>query len=111
MNDTFKRGDKVHFGRTHGEKTLGEIIKVNPKRYKVKQLESRGTMRDFPIGTVWSVAPSLMSLADPATAAPAPTGKRPDGAIIAEIKGIYGQLHDRFRELGREVSETEAFGG
>lgn len=54
-------GDKVMFGRRFGEKTLGEVVKVNRTRVKVKQLEARGTMRDYPIGTVWTVPFALCS--------------------------------------------------
>jgi hypothetical protein len=64
MNSTdVKVGDKVYFGRGHGEKTLGEITKKNGKTAKVKQLESRGTQKSYPIGTTWTVPYSLMSLA------------------------------------------------
>ncbi len=55
----FKVGDKVTFGRTFGEKTLGEIVKVNRVKLKVRQLESRGTFRDHPIGTIWTVPPQF----------------------------------------------------
>lgn len=65
---SFKVGDKVYFGRTHGEKTLGEVVKVNGKTLKVKQLESRGTMRDYPIGTIWGVPHTLATLVSPSTA-------------------------------------------
>jgi hypothetical protein len=149
-------GDKIHFGRAHGEKTLGEVVKVNRSRVKVKQLEARGTMKDYPIGTVWTVPFSLCSPADgavpstePSVAsfvakarnkarAPAPpTGPtRPDAEIMLDIQRCYNglspenlscdgeasrahinatyrrlhaRLHALFAELGREVSEGEAF--
>jgi len=54
----FSKGMKVMFGRPNGEKTLGEVIKVNPKKVKVKQLEARG---GYPIGTPWSVPPSMLT--------------------------------------------------
>lgn len=59
-----KVGMKVLFGRTNGEQTLGEIIKVNKVRLKVKQLESRGAMRSYPVGTTWTVTVGLCALAD-----------------------------------------------
>ena len=37
-----KVGMKIYFGRANGEKTLGEIVKVNSKNLKVRQLEQRG---------------------------------------------------------------------
>jgi hypothetical protein len=55
----FNVGDKVLFGRTFGEKTLGEIVKVNRVKLKIRQLENRGTFRDHAIGTVWTVPPQF----------------------------------------------------
>jgi hypothetical protein len=55
----FSVGDKVLFGRGRGEKTLAEVIKVNRVSVKVKTLESRGTQRNYPVGTIWKVHPSL----------------------------------------------------
>lgn len=57
-------GMKVVFGRGNGEKTLGEIVKVNPTKAKVKTLESRGSGRGSDVGSVWTVPYSLMSPAD-----------------------------------------------
>ncbi len=53
----FKVGDKVYFGRPSGEQTEGEIVKANPRKYKVKQLEPRlgNGSKTWPIGTVWTV--------------------------------------------------------
>ena len=56
----FAVGDLVLFGRDSGEKTLGKIKKVNPTRYKVEQLESRGTFRTYRVGTIWTVPEELM---------------------------------------------------
>lgn len=55
----YKVGDKVIFGRSHGEQTEGTVMKVNRTKLKVRQDESRGTMRSYPVGTVWTVPPSL----------------------------------------------------
>lgn len=51
----FSINEQVYFGRRQGEKTLGTILKINPTTLKVRQDESRGTMRSYPIGTVWTV--------------------------------------------------------
>ena len=56
----FKKGDTVYYGSPNGEKTKGEIVKVNRKTYKIKQLESRGTHKNHPIGTVWTVAKTIV---------------------------------------------------
>lgn len=58
-----KVGQRVMFGRANGEKTIGVIVKINPKKFKVKQLESRG--RAYPEGTIWTVPASLCSPVDP----------------------------------------------
>jgi uncharacterized membrane protein len=58
--EVIRVGMKVLFGRTHGEKTLGEVLKVNRVKVKVRQLESRGAMVAHAVGTVWTVPPSLL---------------------------------------------------
>ncbi len=57
---TIAVGQHVLFGRQNGEKTLGEIVKVNQKNVKVKTLESRGQRRSYAVGSVWSVPKSLI---------------------------------------------------
>ena len=54
-------GMKVVFGRSdNAEKSLGEVVKVNPTTAKVKLLEERGTRRQYAPGMVWKVPYSLM---------------------------------------------------
>jgi hypothetical protein len=53
-------GDIVTFGRRHGERTRGEVVKVNRTRAKVRQIGGRGTYRDHHEGTVWTVPFSLI---------------------------------------------------
>lgn len=55
----FQVGDRVEFGRTNGEQTLGTVIAVNRKNLKVRQDEVRGQQRTHKVGTVWTVPPSL----------------------------------------------------
>jgi hypothetical protein len=54
-------GMKVMFGRPNGEQTLGEIVKINPTKAKVKALASRGNGRGSEVGTIWTVPYSLMT--------------------------------------------------
>ncbi len=143
------KGQKVYFGRSHGEQTLGEVVKVNRARAKVKQLESRGTLKSHPVGTVWTVPFSLLTPAPDSAvpvvtaSAPAPAPlpvfpatRRADRAILSDIANVYGQLSPEnltcdgelpasavrrrasalrsklrtlFQEIGRTVSETEAY--
>lgn len=51
----YEIGMKVKFGRPNGQKTVGIIEKVNPKRLKVKTLEQRGINGRSQVGTVWTV--------------------------------------------------------
>ena len=52
-------GQQVYFGRPNGEKTLGEVVKVNRRKLKIKQTEARGHYRNYSVGTIWTVPPSL----------------------------------------------------
>jgi hypothetical protein len=54
-------GMKVMFGRGNGEQTLGEIIKINPTKAKVKTLQTRGNGRGSSAGAIWTVPYSLMN--------------------------------------------------
>jgi len=52
---------RVIFGRPNGEKTLGEVVKINPKRIKIRTLEDRG-QRSVE-GSVWSAPAALLERA------------------------------------------------
>lgn len=91
----FKVGDRVYFGRGRGEKTLGEITKTHSgsrplKNLKVKQLESRGTKRSYPVGSVWGVPPSLITRANGSgkPSGPAPSTYKPGDRVM--VKGWRG---------------------
>lgn len=66
-------GQLVMFGRNRGERTLGRVIKVNRQRVKVVQLTKRGSLKDYPVGTIWMVPPSLTVLATAEEASQAET--------------------------------------
>tara|TARA_R110002020_G_scaffold334803_6_gene550049 strand:+ start:309 stop:521 length:213 start_codon:yes stop_codon:yes gene_type:complete len=51
----YKIGMKVKFGRPNGQKTIGEIVKVNAKTVKVKTHEARGRNGRSRTGTIWGV--------------------------------------------------------
>ena len=61
-----KIGMKVRFGRANGEKTIGEVIKVNQKSVKVKTHEARGINGRSASGEVWRVAkhPSVLEIVE-----------------------------------------------
>jgi hypothetical protein len=66
----FKVGDKVYFGRRNGQKTAGTVVKVMRKNLKVRQDEARGQYRSYPVGTKWTVPPSLCTKTTGAVSAP-----------------------------------------
>ena len=59
----YEVGMIVEFGRPNGEKTKAEIVKVNPKKLKVKQIGQvevgRGTYRE---GSIWTVPKNTTAL-------------------------------------------------
>ena len=94
-------GGKVQFGRERGEQTVGEIVKVNGKRCKVRTLTSRGKNGRSAVGSVWTVPFSLLT---PFTGT-VPEVKTDDpAAIIAQIKVLAARLPDIYRdELAMEL--------
>jgi len=97
-----KVGMKVYFGRKNGEKSLGEIVKVNRKNLKVKLLEARGTYRDYKVGGIWNVPPSLCWPADEGKPAQVtqPRRRRARRPCLVDIMtgkrthGRHGESHD-----------------
>lgn len=51
---------QVYFGRKNGVQTMAEIVKINPRRCKVKVLEQRGNGRGSAAGSTWIVPYSSM---------------------------------------------------
>ncbi len=134
MTTNFQIGQQVMFGRPNGEKTLGEVVKINRKTIKVKQLETRGQRRVRNAGTIWTVGKTLATPVTNGVAQVAP--KRSEREIIEEIEGVYcslspenlfcdgerpvaqarriertlnHKLNSLFKELGRKMGEIEAY--
>ena len=57
-------GTRVLFGRDNGEQTLGEIVSIGSSRYKIRQLEPRGSMRDYVVGSLWNIPFRLATVED-----------------------------------------------
>lgn len=93
--ENFEVGMKVVFGRKSGEKTLGIIRKMNPKKCKVEILEDRG--RKSVKGQIWMVPYQLMS--------PVKTDVVPD-----ELQTIYVQIKvkvDKKVDIDEVVQEMD----
>ena len=69
LKEECRIGMHVYFGRSQGQKTLAEIIKLNDKSAKVRILEQRGHGRGGVAGKLWNVHYSLMFPAPVAGAA------------------------------------------
>lgn len=73
LKEACRVGMRVYFGRSRGEKTLGEVVKLNDKKAKVKTLEGRGQGRGSGVGVEWGVPYSMMTPAEgEVVTAPAP---------------------------------------
>jgi hypothetical protein len=97
-------GLTVIFGLENGEKSLAEIVKLNPVKAKLKLLEHRGTGRGSTPGSIWVVPYSAFELANqsqknqlPST--PQPTRKLEydrfaviENLILEAINILYCQL-------------------
>ncbi len=91
-----KVGMKVYFGRVRGEKTLGEVIKINPTKAKVKILEDRGNGQGCEPGSIWGVPYSMMEPKDNEPSVRLQRG--PDGKVFGTLipatpSGIMFQVY------------------
>jgi len=101
-----KVGLQVTFGLTHGEKSLGKIVKVNAKKCKVELLESRGSTSKA--GSLWNVPASLMTPVVRGMLSPFPM-PADHVAKVDKIIGdiVYGTTPKRSREVViREIHIT-----
>jgi hypothetical protein len=130
---SFIVGDKVHFGRKNGQQSLGEVVKVNRKSLKVKLLEPRGMYKAHKVGGIWRCHPSMCTPVGQDTT-PTPTRSEEDLMRAIDIcfcglspenltcdgelsrtesnrryRKLMGQLKAAFVELGRTVTEDEAY--
>lgn len=105
-------GDRGFFGRNRGEKTYGEVIKVNRKTLKVRQLEARGTQKAHSVGTTWTVAKSLWTPENggrPAyAAAPDPKPRRPEAEILQDLRRVECSLSPENLHCDGEISVSAA---
>jgi hypothetical protein len=94
-------GGKVQFGRDKGEQTVGEIVKVNGKRCKVRTLTARGKNGRSAAGSVWTVPFSLLT---PFTGTVPEVQAHDPKDIIAQIRTLAALLPDIYRdELAMEL--------
>lgn len=108
MDDNrFAVGMKVYFGRDNGEKTLGEIVKINRQTVKVRQLEERGSRG---AGVVWNVSKTLITSAETGEKiAPRRTDflMSAEETILNEIRRIYNGLRCDGEATREEAMRTK----
>ena len=102
----FSVGDVVLFGRSSGEQTRGEIVKLNGKSAKVRTLEVRGAVKVRAAGGEWRVPYSLLTPTDGAPASPA--AKRPDAEIISDLQRVESALSPENLHCDGEISRSAA---
>ena len=112
---TYTKGQRVYFGRTHGEKTLGRVVKVNRVTCQVEQLEARGTYKAHSVGSKWKVPFRLLSPADdgppplvPPRAPVEPQGTRSEAEIMSDVRRCYGNLSPENLHCDGEISVSAA---
>lgn len=118
--DECRVGMKVYFGRSRGEKTLGEIVKMNPAKAKVKTLEHRGSGRGSAVGVEWNVPYTMMTPANGgATNVPqqaktvaelkySPFQPQEDIHIIQAVACVYAALSPENLMCDGEISAAAA---
>lgn len=62
-----RNGMIVEFGRENGQHTKGVVIKMNPKKAKIRTIESRGVGRGSQAGSLWMVGYGAIVAAQDAT--------------------------------------------
>ena len=106
----YKIGMKVSFGRPNGEKTVGKIVKVNPKKLKIEQTEVRGLQKTHSIGTVWTVPKNerFVQVLDLHTDewVAVKTSTRPESEILADLQSIECGLSPENLSCDGELSRT-----
>jgi len=111
MKNEISMGQLVMFGRVRGERTLGKVVKVNRQRVKVVQLTKRGSLKNYPVGTIWMVPPTLITPASAEECAMAeeiPEGvdtKKP--VSIEEIPGTAATASPTRQTLPDSTEKTE----
>jgi hypothetical protein len=99
-----KIGSQVVFGRPNGEKTRGEVVKINRKSVKVRQTEVRyGNGRTRNVGQIWNVHPSCLQLEGGQNPQPTPTRKASPTNTFNHVKG------DKVRFRGQNGEILEGF--
>lgn len=116
--ENFRDGQRVYFGREHGQKTLREIIKRNPATAQVRILEVRGNGRGSAIGSVWKVGYAGLEPADAADIVP-PAPKQPlvynplagnDNLLLEAISNVYASLSPENLSCDGELSHSQTRG-
>lgn len=104
-------GMRVRFGRPQGEQTLGEVVKLNQNKAKVRTLEARGQQRIGFVGEIWVVPYGMLSPADLDTTLTPPQPKRFAGPserqILLAIRATYAELSPENVSCDGELSAAQ----
>jgi hypothetical protein len=113
----FHVGQEVMFGRNRGQQTRGKIVKLNPKKAKVQNLELRGYRQAATVGETWIVPYSLISAVNgeaqtetQVEASEEPLTYSPfeeDNLILEAIAGIYCNLSPENLTCDGELSRSQ----
>lgn len=105
----FKINDVVTFGRPNGEQTLGKVVKVNRSSILIEQMEERGVSRVRQAGAKWRVHPSLVRLANVASAPAKPVVvSMSEAEILLRLRKIEFGLEPEVLYCDGERSPSEA---
>jgi hypothetical protein len=109
---SFRVGDIVQFGRTHGEKTRGRILRISAKSLSIETIEERGNGRGSAVGKKWRVHPSLVQAVSPNSASPSPSnfGLSPYATLRANVDSAQDNFLTKALDFGLGAPVTvEAF--
>jgi hypothetical protein len=121
LKQNLAKDDVVIFGRGNGEKTKGIVVKLNPKKAKIKILEDRGSKSKA--GEIWTVPYSLIDtvvgvegdikydFVDPAEEPIEYSVFQPqvEQLILQAIDGIYASLSPENLSCDGELSMSQVF--
>lgn len=104
---SFRVGDIVQFGRTHGEKTRGRVLRISAKSLQIETIEERGNGRGAAVGRKWRVHPSLVQAVTHDSGSPSGFERTPHPSILrANLEAAKSLFISKALTFGLGSSET-----